>query len=133
VDDDRGLENECIEKRQQKERRNAPGTSEPRCGCSDTECRVPIAFVGWIIAMFWGEFMMTLPLIHPFSAFEIGCIRLRFVASPFRGAHKDAGDGVLGAIVGTAGGIGTSSSTMDSCHACSSSGDSESDYMRVCL
>lgn len=75
---------------------------------------------------------MVLPLPLPHAVLVLGFSTA--AALGFWGvriAYIGIGNGVPAAMESTCGDNGTSSSSIESSHACSSSGDSESGYMRV--
>jgi hypothetical protein len=64
----------------------------------------------------------------------LGFVELRLAASPFGNgpvAYIGDGNGGPGTMASTSGGRGASSLSTESSQACSSSGDSESGYMRI--
>ena len=88
-----------------------------------------------IIATFWGKVMaFTLPLALLVARFVFGSIPLRSALSLFEGvpmAQGGIGSDVPATMESISGGNETSSSSIESSHACNSSGDSESGYMRM--
>jgi hypothetical protein len=87
--------------------------------------------MGCIVTAFGGKsVVMTSPLGEIVSGFVV----LELAVSPFgNGPIAYIGDGndVPAAMANTSVGRGASSSSIESSQACSSSGDSESGYMRI--
>jgi len=87
--------------------------------------------MGCVTTAFGGR---SVVMTSPLGEIILGSVVLKLATSPFgNGPTAYIGDGndVPATMASTSGGRGASSSSIESSHACSSSGDSESGYMRI--